>query len=93
VRTYGLLLNVNQNKTILFLQENSIYMNYNQRWAAPTPERPLHGASSAPGAERSMQIIGAGAERVLGEMELERSRSEVFFLAPIIAQFFLVFCE
>jgi hypothetical protein len=40
-----------------------------------------------------MQIIGAEAERILGEMELERSRSEVFFLAPIIAQFFLVFFE
>jgi hypothetical protein len=50
-----------------------------QRWAAPTPERPLYGASSAPGAERSKQIIRAGAERGLSEMELERSRSGIFF--------------
>ena len=34
----------------------------NQRWAAPTPERPLHGASSASGAERVTQMAGAGAE-------------------------------
>jgi hypothetical protein len=31
----------------------SVPMTFLQRWAAPTPERPLHGASSAHGAELS----------------------------------------
>ena len=44
-----------------------------QRLAAPTPERPLHGA-------------GAELERRIAR--LERSRSVIFFLAPVIAQFF-----
>ena len=34
-------------------ENQTTFIHTFQRWAAPTPERPLLGASSAPGAERS----------------------------------------
>jgi len=66
----------------------------NQRWAAPTPERPLHGASSAPwsGAERAIHGNGgAGAESERYFFYSERSRSELFFCSSSHKLLFLSF--
>ncbi len=39
------------------------------------------------GLQEVKQLSRAGAERTMNERELERSRSDLFSLAPIIAQF------